>query len=99
VLFRVFVGKGDPGSHAMKKHLWDVSWTVLPRAQVFDFNQALMDFGATACMARGPLCGSCPMSSRCAAYPFEPARQQRLEPERRRSPSRSRAARKPNRAS
>ena len=25
VLFRVFVGKGDPKSHAMKKHLWEVS--------------------------------------------------------------------------
>lgn len=71
VLFRIFVGKGDPGSHAMKKHLWDVSWAMLPRTQVFDFNQALMDFGATACTARGPLCERCPMSSRCAAYPFK----------------------------
>ena len=25
VLFRVFVGKGDPKSHAMKRHLWAVS--------------------------------------------------------------------------
>ena len=25
VLFRVFVGKGDPKSHAMKRHLWNVS--------------------------------------------------------------------------
>jgi len=74
VLFRVFVGKGDARSHAMKKRLWDVSWTVLPRAQVYDFNQALMDFGATACTARGPVCTGCPMSSRCAAYPFETPR-------------------------
>jgi A/G-specific adenine glycosylase len=74
VLFRVFVGKGDARSHAMKKHLWDVSWAVLPRAQVYDFNQAIMDFGATACTARGPSCEGCPMSSRCAAYPFEPPR-------------------------
>ena len=54
VLFRVFVGRGDPKAHAMKRHLWDVSRTVLPHRHVFDFNQALMDFGATLCTARKP---------------------------------------------
>ena len=29
---------------------------VLPRRHVFDFNQALMDFGATVCTARNPKC-------------------------------------------
>ena len=65
VLFRVFVGSGDPSSHAMKKHLWQLSWTVLPRRHVFDFNQALMDFGATTCSARAPLCAPCPMARHC----------------------------------
>src|SRR5215831_1287070 len=46
VLFRVFVGAGDPKSHAMKKHLWQVSETLVPMRHVFDFNQALMDLGA-----------------------------------------------------
>ena len=45
VLFRVFVGKGDPKSHAMKRHLWAVSEALVPRRDVFDFNQALMDLG------------------------------------------------------
>ncbi|MEO7190471.1 MAG: A/G-specific adenine glycosylase [Vicinamibacterales bacterium] len=71
VLFRVFVGKGEPGAHAMKQHLWDVSWSVLPRRDVFDFNQALMDFGAMACPARAPICPTCPLSSRCKSYPFQ----------------------------
>ena len=70
VLFRVFVGKGDPTSHAMKKHLWAVSWAVLPHRHVFDFNQALMDFGATVCTARAPVCTRCPMSRHCRSYPF-----------------------------
>jgi A/G-specific adenine glycosylase len=65
VLFRVFVGTGRPESHAMKKHLWKLSWTVLPQRHVFDFNQALMDFGAVACSARAPTCGTCPMASSC----------------------------------
>jgi len=72
VLFRIFVGGGDPKSHAMRRHLWDVSRTVLPMRHVFDFNQALMDFGATLCTARKPQCPACPMRAGCAAYPFTP---------------------------
>ena len=70
VLFRVFVGRGDPKSHRMKKRLWAISWAVLPHRRVFDFNQGLMDFGALACSARNPVCDRCPMASRCKAYPF-----------------------------
>jgi len=71
VLFRVFIAKGDPKSHAMTKHLWSVSEAVLPR-DVFDFNQALMDFGAMVCSARNPKCLVCPMSADCRSYPFSP---------------------------
>jgi A/G-specific adenine glycosylase len=70
VLFRVFVGRGDAGSHAMTQHLWDISRAVLPQRHVFDFNQALMDLGATVCSARTPQCTVCPMTSRCRSYPF-----------------------------
>lgn len=72
VLFRIFVGRGNARSHAMRRHLWDVSRTVLPVRHVFDFNQALMDFGATLCTARKPKCLICPMRSGCAAFPFNP---------------------------
>ena len=71
VLFRVFVGAGDAKSHAMRRHLWDVSRTVLPMRHVFDFNQALMDFGATLCRARKPDCPVCPLRTGCAAFPFD----------------------------
>ena len=71
VLFRIFIGHGDPKSHAMRRHLWEVSRTVLPMKHVFDFNQALMDFGATLCTARKPKCPECPMQSRCASLPPE----------------------------
>jgi A/G-specific adenine glycosylase len=66
VLFRVFVGEGDAKAHPMRRHLWALSRAVLPMRHVFDFNQALMDFGATRCTARRPLCGGCPMRRRCA---------------------------------
>lgn len=70
VLFRVFVGRGDMKAHPMKRRLWDLSWAVLPHRHVFDFNQALMDLGATVCTARKPLCGSCPLSRGCRSYPM-----------------------------
>jgi A/G-specific adenine glycosylase len=72
VLFRVFVGRGNPKTHAMKRTLWNISRTVLPHRNVFDFNQALMDFGATLCVARKPKCLLCPMRADCAAYPYNP---------------------------
>jgi A/G-specific adenine glycosylase len=65
VLFRVFVAKGDPRSHAMEKRLWSISRAVLPRKQVYDFNQGLMDLGATICTARAPKCGECPVTAVC----------------------------------
>jgi A/G-specific adenine glycosylase len=74
VLFRVFVGAGDPKSHAMKKHLWSVSEALVPTRHAFDFNQALMDFGAMVCVARKPKCLVCPMAKSCRAYPFDPDR-------------------------
>jgi len=72
VLFRVFVATGAARSHATERHLWDVSRAVLPHRHVFDFNQALMDFGATLCTARKPQCLICPMTAKCRAYPFNP---------------------------
>ena len=72
VLFRVFVGNGKLRGHARDRELWAISRAVLPHRHVFDFNQALMDFGATLCSARKPACLICPMSSKCRAYPFNP---------------------------
>src|SRR5262244_3534921 len=65
VLFRVFVGRGDPKAHAMKRRLWKVSEALVPHRHAFDFNQALMDFGAMVCVARNPKCLVCPMSRGC----------------------------------
>lgn len=68
VLFRVFVGKGEPKSHAMVKRLWAISAGVVPYRHAFDFNQALMDLGATVCTARKPACPTCPMRRMCLTH-------------------------------
>jgi A/G-specific adenine glycosylase len=65
VLFRVFVGRGDPKAHATRKRLWDLSRALVPLRHVFDFNQALMDVGATVCTPRKPACSRCPVSRLC----------------------------------
>jgi A/G-specific adenine glycosylase len=72
VLFRVFIGRGNLKAHATRRRLWAISRALLPLRHVFDFNQALMDFGATVCVARKPQCLICPMTRLCRAYPFNP---------------------------
>jgi A/G-specific adenine glycosylase len=69
VLHRIFVVTGDVKAHAMKRRLWVLSEALVPRKRVFDFNQALMDFGATVCVARKPKCDVCPMTRLCGSYP------------------------------
>lgn len=67
VLSRVFLGGGDPKQHALQRRVWQLSEALVPRRHCFDFNQALMDFGATVCSARKPRCASCPMRRSCRA--------------------------------
>ena len=33
-----------------------------------DFNQALMELGATICTPKNPLCTNCPISTNCLAF-------------------------------
>lgn len=40
----------------------------LPRGQAGDFNQAMMDLGATLCTPRSPDCANCPVAAICKAY-------------------------------
>ncbi len=64
------VGKGDPKGHAMTKQLWAISAALVPTKRAFDFNQALMDFGAMTCTARKPKCLVCPMAKFCRSLPW-----------------------------
>ncbi len=40
----------------------------LPSGRAGDYNQALMDLGATVCTPRAPRCAACPLATSCAAY-------------------------------
>lgn len=65
LLFRVFLAEGDPRAGAIERHLWEIAARVLPKGQAWDFNSALMDFGALMCTARLPRCACCPMIRFC----------------------------------
>ena len=54
---------------------WQWSHELLDPQRPRDFNQALMDLGATLCTPRQPLCDACPWQRHCAAYAAgEPSR-------------------------
>jgi A/G-specific adenine glycosylase len=70
VLTRVFLGPRRARRVRGHRALWELAGCLVPRGRGYDFNQALMDFGATWCTARRPRCGPCPMRRFCASYPF-----------------------------
>jgi A/G-specific adenine glycosylase len=85
VLFRVFIGRGDAKAHKTKKRLWEISRAVLPMRHVYDFNQGLMDFGATVCTARNPKCGECTLVAMCrqfSGFRVQGSGRRRVEPQR-----------------
>jgi A/G-specific adenine glycosylase len=69
VLHRVFIGEGQPRNQ--KTLLWKLSEDLIPRGKCYDFNQAIMDFGAMLCTARDPYCLLCPMKTVCKTYPYD----------------------------
>jgi A/G-specific adenine glycosylase len=53
--------------------LWAAAETLLDRNRPGDFNQAMMELGATLCTPRAPLCLTCPVSDLCATRGELPA--------------------------
>ncbi|MFI5267741.1 MAG: A/G-specific adenine glycosylase [Chloroflexota bacterium] len=66
VLSRLFVGHDAQPSEA---ELETLAAEALPEDQAYDWHQALMDLGATICIARNPRCDLCPAMDLCAAHP------------------------------
>ncbi len=79
-----------PGHAAVLHALWDCASACTPkRRRAADYNQAIMDLGATVCTRVRPRCGECPLSTRCVA------RQLGIQPS---CPGGRRAASRPSRA-
>jgi A/G-specific adenine glycosylase len=65
VLARFFAVRARGGKSALQRRLWEIAARVTPRGNAGDFNQAIMDLGATVCRARNPQCPACPVRSDC----------------------------------
>jgi A/G-specific adenine glycosylase len=68
VLCRVFAIEQDVTRSAGQRYLWQLTTSLLPPGRAGDFNQALMDLGATVCTPRAPLCHECPLTDTCRAH-------------------------------
>ena len=55
------------GSNTSHIDDWQLASLALPRRSAYDWNQALMDFGATICTASNPNCAQCPACNDCAS--------------------------------
>jgi A/G-specific adenine glycosylase len=67
VLARVLAERGDIGSAKTRKRIAQVAERLLDRKRPGDFNQALMELGATVCLPREPKCVRCPIATLCQA--------------------------------
>ncbi|CAK4652266.1 unnamed protein product [Aphanomyces euteiches] len=59
---------GDPNHKPLLKHCWDSGKQLIDENRPGDFNQALMELGATVCSIQTPSCESCPVKDFCLAY-------------------------------
>jgi A/G-specific adenine glycosylase len=65
VLARVFGVRRTGGPAARLRRLWQLAEDIVPAGRSSDWNQALMDLGATICTARVPRCARCPVRGVC----------------------------------
>ncbi|MDA0745752.1 MAG: A/G-specific adenine glycosylase, partial [bacterium] len=68
VLCRLFNIREDIAQTAVKNQLQELADTLLHKGDAGNFNQALMELGATVCLPKSPNCTTCPVSSHCIAY-------------------------------
>lgn len=47
------------------KVLWEIAYTMVDKTNPFDYNQAMMDIGATVCTVKNPFCEECPLTDIC----------------------------------
>lgn len=64
---RRVLGRSSGKPDADERELRELATRLLPRGRASDWNQALMDLGATICLASNPRCSICPVREICAS--------------------------------
>jgi A/G-specific adenine glycosylase len=67
VLSRLLCDRTNIAAGNARKHFTALADTLLDRNSPGDFNQAIMELGATVCLPKKPLCLLCPVSGICKA--------------------------------
>ncbi|MBN1610725.1 MAG: A/G-specific adenine glycosylase [Polyangiaceae bacterium] len=67
VLGRLECVEGDPKRAQVARRLSTIARRLVPLDRPGDFNQALMELGATLCVPRRPECSQCPLQRLCRA--------------------------------
>lgn len=67
VLSRLFHLTEDPAKTSTKRLMTDLAGRLLKEGRAADFNQAMMELGATVCTPRNPSCKACPVKGLCKA--------------------------------
>jgi A/G-specific adenine glycosylase len=65
VLSRLFALRGDPAKAPLKQELWRLARELVPADRPSEFNQSLMELGATLCSPTSPRCAECPVAKSC----------------------------------
>jgi A/G-specific adenine glycosylase len=65
VCSRLFHRCADPLDVRPAARIWEIAAAILPPRTAYDWNQALMEFGAVICRARTPACTECPLAPHC----------------------------------
>ncbi|CAN6838287.1 unnamed protein product [Brassica oleracea] len=68
VLARLKAISANPKDRLTVKIFWKLAAQLVDPSRPGDFNQSLMELGATLCSVSKPSCSSCPISSQCRAY-------------------------------
>jgi A/G-specific adenine glycosylase len=67
ILCRLFAIRKPVDDAREQKQLQKLAASLIPAKHPGDFNQALMDLGATICKAKNPDCSRCPVACQCQA--------------------------------
>lgn len=57
-----------PGEPLTHQELWVLTERYTPKTRTNEYNQAMMDIGATLCTRSKPKCSACPLQNNCVAY-------------------------------
>ncbi|XP_006282600.2 adenine DNA glycosylase [Capsella rubella] len=68
VLARLKAISANPKDRRTARNFWKLAAQLVDPSRPGDFNQSLMELGATLCSVSKPSCSSCPVSSQCRAY-------------------------------